>query len=58
MNFTTECARAQTVTARERILEAFDQQEGALDAEFFSGSRRDALGFAGLPFEAPCVPGS
>ena len=53
MNFTTECARAQTVTARERILEAFGQQEGALDAEFFSGSRRDALGFAGLPFEAP-----
>lgn len=53
MYFSTECARTQTVTARDRITEAFGRQEGALDAEFLSGSREAALGFAGLPFEAP-----
>ena len=53
MHFSTEYARTQTITACERITETFGQQEGALDAEFFSGSRKAALGFAGLPFEAP-----
>ena len=53
MHFSTEYARTQAVTARERITEAFGRQEGALDAEFFSGDRKAALGFAGLPYEAP-----
>ena len=53
MHFSTEYARTQTVTARERITEAFGQQPGGLDAEFFSGHRKAALGFAGLPYEAP-----
>ncbi len=53
MHFSTEYARTQTVTARERITEAFGQQPGGLDAEFFSGHRKAALGFADLPYEAP-----
>ena len=53
MYFSTEQARTQTITACDRIFQAFGQQEGMLDAEFFSGSRKDALGFAGLPVEAP-----
>lgn len=53
MHLSTEYARTQTVTARERIVRTFGRQEGALDAEFLSGSRKAALGFAGLPFEAP-----
>ena len=53
MHFPTEYARTQTVTARERITKTFGKQEGALDAEFFSGDRKAALGFAGLPYEAP-----
>ena len=53
MHFSTEQARTQTITACERIIQTFGRQEGALDAEFFSGSRKDALGFAGLPFAAP-----
>lgn len=53
MHFSTEYARSQSISASERILQAFGQQEGAMDAEFFSGSRESALGFAGLPYEAP-----
>lgn len=53
MHLYTEYARTQTVTARERITQTFGKQEGALDAEFFSGSRKAALGFGGLPYEAP-----
>lgn len=53
MHFSTEQARTQTITACDRIFQVFGQQEGKLDAEFFSGSRKDALGFARLPFEAP-----
>lgn len=53
MHFSTERARTQTITACGRIFQTFGRQEGALDAAFFSGSRKDALGFAGLPFEAP-----
>lgn len=53
MHFPTEYARTQTVTARERITKTFGKQESALDAEFFSGDRKAALGFAGLPYEAP-----
>lgn len=53
MHFSTEYARTQTVTASERIIQTFGKQEGALDAEFLSGDRRSALGFAGLPYEAP-----
>lgn len=55
MHFTTEQARTQTLTACELIRQTFLAQtaEGALDGEFFSASRERALGFAGLPFEAP-----
>ena len=55
MHFTTEQARTQTLTACELIRQTFPAQtaEGALDGEFFSASRERALGFAGLPFEAP-----
>lgn len=53
MHFSTEYARTQTATAYERITEAFGTQEGVLDAAFFSGGRKAALGFGGLPFAAP-----
>lgn len=55
MHFTAEQARRQTLTACELIRQTFPAQtaEGALDGEFFSASREQALGFAGLPFEAP-----
>lgn len=55
MYFTNEQARTQRVTAAQRIRDAFgsDAGRGVLDAEFFSASRTHALGFAGLPFEAP-----
>ena len=55
MNFKMEQARTQSVTARERIVRSFLQAAGvgSLDAEFLDGSREAALGFVGLPFEAP-----
>ena len=55
MHFTTERARTQALTACDLIRQAFPAQtaEGALDGEFFSASREQALGFAGLPFQAP-----
>lgn len=53
MHFSTEYARTQTTTAYERITKAFGKQEGVLDAEFFSGGRKAALGFGRLPFAAP-----
>lgn len=53
LHFSTEYARTQTATAYERITETFGKQEGVLDAEFFSGGRKAALGFGRLPFAAP-----
>ena len=55
MHFTTEQARTQTQTACDLLRQTFPAQTagGALDGEFFSAGRERALGFAGLPFEAP-----
>lgn len=53
MYFQTEQARGQRLTARQLIARTFGPRQGALDAEFFSARRDSALGFAGLPYEAP-----
>ena len=54
MHFTTEQARTQSLTARELVSQNFKPLlHGALDAEFFSAQRDSALGFTGLPFQAP-----
>ena len=54
MYFTTEQARTQSLTAPDLIARQFGKQiHGALDAEFFSARRDSALGFTGLPYEAP-----
>ncbi len=55
MYFTNEQARTQQVTASSKIMSLFPQEceEGALDAEFFTADRSDALGVTGLPFQAP-----
>lgn len=55
MNFTAEQARTQSVTAGELIRLRFPEQSGrgALDAEFLDGGRKTAVGFSGLPYEAP-----
>lgn len=55
MNFQREQARTQTLTARQVIEKTFAEHIGgaALDAEFLSADRSAALGFLGLPYEAP-----
>lgn len=55
MNFTAEQARTQSVTAKEKIKTCFSNitYQGALDADFFDAGRKTALGFLGLPYEAP-----
>ena len=55
MYYTIEQARTQRLTAQELIARLFpaDTAKGAYDAEFLSADRTSALGFAGLPFEAP-----
>ena len=55
MHYQREDARRQLVTARDMIQRLFDEQTRnvSFDAEFFSADRSRALGFAGLPFEAP-----
>lgn len=55
MYYSNEQARTQTVTAAGQIAQCFPRQAalGALDGAFFSASRQAALGFGGLPFEAP-----
>ncbi len=55
MYFQTEQARTQTLTAKEVIGKSFAGQTGdaSLDAEFLSADRTAALGFLGLPYEAP-----
>lgn len=55
MYYTNEQARTQTLTAAELLSRCFPEQAalGALDGEFFSARRQAALGFGGLPFEAP-----
>ncbi len=55
MHYSNEQARTQRLTAAQLIRDVFGSQAlpGALDAEFLSASRSHALGFAGLPFEAP-----
>ncbi len=55
MYYTYERARTQTLTAGDRIAQRFPELPagGALDAEFLSADRAEAIGFAGLPFDAP-----
>ena len=55
MFFQAEQARTQTLTAGEAIARRFAARIGAkaLDAEFLRADRSAALGFLGLPFEAP-----
>lgn len=53
--FSVEQARTQHMTAKGLISEKFASEIGknVLDAVFFSARRDRALGFAGLPYEAP-----
>ena len=55
MVFQKEQARTQTLTAKELVARLFGGRGkgGALDGEFLSADRCVALGFLGLPFEAP-----
>ena len=55
MVFQKEQARTQTLTAKELVAKLFAEEgkDGALDGEFLSADRSAALGFLGLPFEAP-----
>lgn len=55
MHYTIEQARTQSVTAAQVVRRVFGAQagRGMLDAEFLSAGRTEALGVAGLPFEAP-----
>ena len=55
MNYTIEQARTQKLTARQLIANLFPAETAntCYDAEFLSADRASALGFAGLPFEAP-----
>ena len=55
MNYTIEQARTQRLTAQELIARLFSAETAktAYDAEFLAADRKTALGFAGLPFEAP-----
>ena len=55
MFFQAEQARTQTLTAGEVIARRFAARIGgkALDAEFLRADRSAALGFLGLPYEAP-----
>lgn len=53
--FSVEQARTQQATARELIFEKFASKigENVVDAVFLSARRDRALGFSGLPYEAP-----
>ncbi|MGM9538061.1 MAG: GH36-type glycosyl hydrolase domain-containing protein [Candidatus Onthomonas sp.] len=55
MYYRNEQAREQRLTAWQLLNRTFPEQAalGVLDGEFFSADRKAALGFAGLPFEAP-----
>lgn len=53
MYFANEQARKQSKTADALIRQAFGEQPGSLDAEFFTAKRDRALGFSGLPFPMP-----
>lgn len=55
MHYTNEQARTQTLTACQLVRQSFPDRclEGELDGAFFSSARDRALGFGGLPFEAP-----
>lgn len=55
MYFSAEQARTQCNTAKELLLKQFKPRIGKkiLDSVFFSAYRNRALGFAGLPYEAP-----
>ena len=55
MHYDIQTARRQRVSATEMIRRFFEEQTVNLpvDAEFLSADRQKALGFVGLPFEAP-----
>jgi len=55
MYFKDEQARTQTVAAEQMIRREFGKLVGSqiIDAQFLDAGRRAALGFAGMPFEAP-----
>ncbi len=55
MHFSVEQARTQCLTAKELILRQFglDGKRTVVDSVFLSAKRNRALGFAGLPYEAP-----
>ena len=55
MHYDIQTARRQNVHAVELIRRFFAEQTAnvPVDAEFLSGDRQKALGFVGLPFEAP-----
>ena len=53
MVFQNEQARTQMITAKERIEKVFGVPEEQIDAVFLDASRKKALGFEGLPFQAP-----
>lgn len=55
MYFKDEQARTQSIAAEQMIRRQFGTLVGteALDAQFLDAGRKAALGFAGMPFEAP-----
>ena len=55
MYFQKEQARTQTLTAKEAVAKLFagHGKSSALDGEFLAADRSAALGFLGLPYEAP-----
>ncbi len=52
-HFDVEQARTQTLTADSLIRREFSPVDDYLDAVFTTGSRTAAMGFSGLPFQAP-----